>query len=283
MDFKLISKLKEAIKDRDKGSIKKILKDFDEVYDSEPITIVTNYGDHTKIDQTRRKIIVEIHNALEDNYALFDNIDIKYINYNLGLMEYIAFNNVQFMFYKYGIYIEKLIIVESKRIEFEDNLISCLYELVEGYFYSGMKKFYDQKLVTLDFCNYVENKLESYFKVLDGLLLKGTISYDDKKVFMTKENVDEKFIGNPLSKRKGNKSEIYMKVSQTIKIIDTEFSNISGVQKLACEMYGIEPTAYSKWKNDRKENQLLVDNWNNNISEDEKEKIRLKVNKEIKK
>ena len=283
MDIELISKIKEAITTKNKEEVKRLLKDFDKVYDSEQITIPTNYEEYTEVDQTRRRIIVEIHTALEEDYELFENIDIKYINYNLGLMEYIAFNNVQYLFYKYEIYIEKLVMGEAEKIEFEENLISCLYELVEGYFYKGMNNLYDKKLVTLDFCNYVEDKLEKFFKVLDGIFLKGIISTDDKKDFMINEKVEEKFIGNPLSKRKGNKFEIYMKVSQTIKIIDTEFSNISGVQKLACEMYGIEPTSYSKWKNDRKENQLLVDSWNKKISEDEKENIRVKINKELKK
>lgn len=88
-----------------------------------------------------------------------------------------------------------------------------------------------------------------------------------------------KFKGNPIENRKSG-SKNYKELAVTIKVIEDEFPEITGVQKFACELMGILPATFSKWKGRQKGKTQKTRNnnkfiqWKNEASETDKARQR---------
>lgn len=92
-----------------------------------------------------------------------------------------------------------------------------------------------------------------------------TIPYTSKNIFK----------GNTLEKRKSPNLKKNENISKIIKILAEENPTIRNAQKLACEIIGRKPNAFSRWKNyprvdGQKVNLRQFENWQLNISPKEK-------------
>ena len=164
------------------------------------------------------------------------------------------------------------------------NLLTELNYLAEYIFFRyDFEDRFNKQFITKDLVEFIEQQLVAF----SNLILLGRESTLNN-ANITEEGISKeaelikKFKGNSLQKRKGNRIQLYEKVSKTIKIIDTEFSYLSGIQKIACEMYGIEQTSYSNWKNRRKENQRMIDEWTTKITEEESKELKSIIKNKLK-
>ena len=80
------------------------------------------------------------------------------------------------------------------------------------------------------------------------LFTRAAILYSDDSNDLKKSIFADKFLGNPLEKRKGNKFEKYKQAIACYKCMEKNFRGISGIQTKACEIFEINPNTFSQWK-----------------------------------
>jgi hypothetical protein len=89
--------------------------------------------------------------------------------------------------------------------------------------------------------------LEEYYKVLKDLdEIIEMVAIEKKKWGRSKM-----FTGNPIEKRKNSNLEKYKKVAQYMAVLEKYSTFLTGHQRKACELAGVNEASFSSWKNKR--------------------------------
>ncbi len=92
-----------------------------------------------------------------------------------------------------------------------------------------------------------------------------------------------KFRGNSLEKRKSGNLSKYKNAAKLIKMMEDEFSYLTGIQKKACDLMNCNDKSFSRWINASTKNNALYHEWKNNIVDDERDILREQINRYLKK
>lgn len=276
-DFQL--ELQNGFERNDEKKIEETINDYyqyyDEVYNTEEIANFYEY-EYVLMRYLYDKIINEGLPRL--------NININFYVINMDLLEYIITPYWMDLTWSFNDNTLKKVSENDLDETVEENLFTEMKSIAEAYaFFLLGENFTKQFLEKLPI-QFIEEKLKNLSNLI---MISSDYHIQPKQMREINSNYDQelykKFKGNSLQKRKGNRIKLYENVAKTIKILEDEYNFISGVQRRACEMFGVEPSSYSKWKNVRIENQKLVEKWVNSISNDEKEKLKKLIIGEIKK
>lgn len=109
----------------------------------------------------------------------------------------------------------------------------------------------------------LERKILADLDALAERIIKEKAKWDRNKLFA----------GNPIEKRKSSNLEKYKMVAQYMVVLERYLSFLTGHQKRACELAGVNEASFSSWKNKRANFDKFL-NWKKEIDQRTEEKLK---------
>ena len=99
----------------------------------------------------------------------------------------------------------------------------------------------------------------------------------EEKVKWAKHKI---FSGNPIEKRKHGNLEKYKKVAQYMAVFEIYNTFLTGPQRKACELAGVNEASFSSWKNKKGNHNKFLE-WKKGIDEKSLKTLKLEIQRKL--